>query len=134
MKTTTLWVYEGHQMAMQQALPLTHAVRPDGKLDREYGASLYLLTGLEYAWPRLQRCVTDSGIDHREMLFCENLSTGEQLIVKLSGNLFNGDASFKFTPADLIGFLDDAMWTLVLNALAIRRGTVTLTEREIMDG
>ncbi len=133
MKTTIHWAYDGHREAFQEALSQICAVNQDGKLNREYGTALYLLTGLEDAWPQLSQYVTLGGIDHAKMLRRAALSTGEKLIVGLSGNLFNSHTYVKFTPVDLIDYLDSDTWKMVLVAFAIRRGTLTLTLRDIAD-
>ncbi len=130
------WVYDGHREAFQQALSQlsqTHAVKPNGKINAEYGTALYLLTGLEYAWPRLQPYVTDDGIDYQKMVNHVALSSGEELIVGLSSNLFNGGTYVDATPLDLVGFLDNDTWQMVLVAFALRRGTLTLTMHNIAD-
>ncbi len=88
METKTKWMYDGHREAMKQAVAETPAIKA-GRLDREYAAALYLLTGMEYVWPRLKQYANRDGIDHEGMLD-EPLSCGERLIVGLAGNLFNG--------------------------------------------
>jgi len=133
MKTTIYWVYNGHREAFLQALSQTHAVTQDDEIKPEYGAALYLLTGLKNAWPRLKPYVTLMVIDYEGMLSCESLNTEEQLIINLSQNLIYSGPYFNFTPINLVYLLNDEMWELVMNGLALRRGTVTWTMRDIAD-
>jgi len=133
MKTTIHWAYDGHREEFQLALSQTRAVYPNGKINPEYGTALYLLTGLEGTWPRLSQYVTMDGIDHCKMVKRVVLSSGEKLIVGLAGNLFNGDMCVKLTPLDLVGRLDRDTWEMVLTAFDLRRGTFTLTMRDIAD-
>lgn len=91
----------------------------DQRINSYYGASLFLLAGLEEAWPRLRRFCAGY-IDCTSILEELSLSTGEQLVVRLAGNLYNG-GFWSYTPADLVSFLDDRCFHLCLSALAIRR-------------
>lgn len=124
METKMKWMYDGHREAMKQAAAGTRAINRAGVLSREYAAALYLLTGMEYAWPRLKQYANRDGIDHDGMLD-EPLSRGEKLIVGLAGNLFNGCIYVDFAPIDLIDHLDDDMLELAINGIALRRGRPT---------
>lgn len=104
------------------------AISPDDlRISSYYGASLFLLTGIEETWPRLRRFCAGY-IDCYSMLKELNLSAGEELIVRLAGNLYNS-GSCLFTPADLVDRLDDRRFQLCLSALAIRRAK-TYYDRE----
>lgn len=70
-------------------------------------------------WPRLRRFCTGY-IDCGSILDEMSLSSGETLLVRLAGNLYNG-GFWSDTPADLVNFLDDRCFQLCLSALAIRR-------------
>lgn len=118
------WVYDGHRETMKRAVSETPAIDRAGRLSREYAAALYLLTGMEYVWPRLKQYADRDGIDHHSMLD-EPLSRGERIIVGLAGNLFNGGSYVDFVPLDLIDHLDGAMFELALNGIALRRGNPT---------
>ncbi len=130
MDTQIKWMYDGHREAMKGAAELmgARAIRSNGTLDREYATALYLLTGMEDVWPRIEKYVK-SGIDHEGMLG-EALSGGERLIVALSGNLFNEGVYIDFTPVDLIDRLDDDMFELAINGIILRRGNPTLAMLE----
>ncbi len=123
------WMYDGHREAMKQAVAETWAVNKTRSLSREYAAALYLLTGMESAWPRLKQYANRDGIDHYRMLD-EPLSYAEQLIVGLSGNLFNGGTYVDFAPIEFIDHLDDELLELAINGIKLRRGKPTMAMLE----
>lgn len=95
------------------------------RLSSYYGASLFLLAGLD-AWPQLRRFCTGY-IDIGGMLNELSLSSGEALVVRLAGNLYNG-GFWNGTPLDLVCELDGKYSELCLNALHLRRGRLTFDE------
>ncbi len=126
METKIKWMYDGHREAMKQAVSQTPAISNAGILLRSnYAAALYLLTGIESVWPRIEKYVSRDGIDHAGMLD-EPLSYGEQLIVGLSGNLFNDRTYINFSPVDLVGYLDDDMFDLAMGGIILCRRRPTL--------
>lgn len=114
------WIYEGHKAAMRSAVERTQAANKTGHISREYAATLYLLTGMEWTWPRLEKHTGAHFIDCHGMLD-EGLSRGEEHIVALAGNLFNGGTYAKFEPIDLVDHLDNDMYRLAVNGLRLRR-------------
>ena len=90
-----------------------------GRISSYYSGSLFLLTGLESSWPRLRRFCTGY-IDCGSILDELVLSRGEQLIVRLAGNLYNG-GFWDGSPAELANELDDHCFQLCLAALLLRR-------------
>ncbi len=118
------WMYDGHPEAMKKAVMETPAIKK-GVLSRKYASALYLLTGMEYVWPRIEKYANRYGIDYNGILN-EPLSTGEQIIVELSWNLCNWYSHINFTPIDLIGGLDDAMFELAVNGIILRKSNSTM--------
>lgn len=112
---------ELHLQNFREAIELIPNARPGSgrRLSTDYAASLFLLAGLEEAWPSLRRFCCGY-IDCGSILEALSLSTGEQLVVRLAGNLYNG-GFWEDTPADLVNFLDDRYFRLCLSALKIRR-------------
>lgn len=90
-----------------------------GRISAYYGGSLFLLTGLESIWPRLRRFCAGY-IDIEGMLNELLLSSGEALVVRLAGNLYNG-GFWTGTPLDLVSNLDRETSELCINALLLRR-------------
>jgi len=125
METKIKWMYDGHREAMREAIARTHAINARGNLRRDYAASLYLLTGMETVWPRIEKYAWWDDIDYEGMLN-EPLSHGERLVVRLSRSLLKGSTRVDFTPIDLISDLDDDMFELAINGIILRRGRPTL--------
>lgn len=119
--SNTRFLSERHLENFREAVSLIpDAVnRNDRRISSYYGASLFLLTGLEETWAQLRRFCTGY-IDCGSMLDEVTLSTGEQIVVRLAGNLYNG-GFWVGTPGDLASDLDDHCFQLCLSALAIRR-------------
>lgn len=118
-----------HRERFEGALAASGALETSGKIDAYYGASLYLLTGLTGAWARLARYVEPGCLDFQEMLDNVALSSGEQIIVRLAGNFYNGgfwtDAGL--TPWDMVASLDGDYMNLVACAFRLRASRLTLT-------
>lgn len=77
-----------------------------------------LLTGLN-SWPMLRRFCAGY-IDIDGMLNKLPLSSGEALVVRLAGNLYNG-GFWTGTPLNLVSDLDRKMSQLCIDALLLRR-------------
>lgn len=122
------FIYMEHAARMREAVETVGAAEPDGRLNREYAATLYLLTGMEFTWPRLKKYTGRRSIDCEAMIENLRLSRGEELIVALAGNLFNGRTYSSFQPIDLIDRLDNNMLELAINGIALRRSDTTLAE------
>ncbi len=117
------WIYDGHKEALRAAIQRTQSMDKAGRISREYGAALYILTGMEYTWPRLKKHTGSHSIDCAGMLEM-GLSRGEALVVGLAGNLFNGRTYVEFAPVDLADHLDNAMYRLVLEGMRLRRADI----------
>lgn len=119
-----------HKRNFIAALEETCSVDGDGYVSAYFGASLYLLAGLRYIWPRLKKHIGRSYIDAGSMLESLDLSTGEEMIVKLAGNLYNGDFWYG-SPWDLVAALDSETFSIVLEALRLRKGKMFLLDGEV---
>ncbi len=106
-------------------IPDAIADKDTRRLSAYYGASLFLLTGLE-TWPMLRRFCAGY-IDIDGMLSELPLSSGEALVVRLAGNLYNG-GFWTGTPLDLVSELDRERSELCINALRLRRGRLKFDE------
>lgn len=89
----------------------------DGKIDPEYGAALYLLTADEIRWHVAERFVAHTGIDVDSILFVASFSSGEVIMVKLAGNLLNGNESI--SPREFTR-LSEYNFRLALDAIKLR--------------
>lgn len=88
-----------------------------GKVDPEYASALYILTADVGMWHVAQKHVARTGIDINVLLATVGLSSGESIMVKLAGNLLNGNQSINpvaFTR------LDEHNFRLALDAISLR--------------
>jgi hypothetical protein len=91
------------------------------RTDAEYVAAVHVLTAPILA-ARTPGYITPDGIRFDRLLEASrSWSHGEQLLVDVALDLWNGDG--KSTPMDLIRSLDDGNFDRVLEAIALRRGT-----------
>nr|DAL85280.1 MAG TPA: Protein of unknown function (DUF2538) [Caudoviricetes sp.] len=124
------YIDDGHRARFEDALRASGALKTDGKISAYYGASLYLLTGLTGAWPRLSQYVELGCIDFPEILDNVVLSSGERLIVQLAGNFYNG-GFWEASPLDLVGELDVESFALCLEALRARKTGLVYCSGEV---
>lgn len=99
-------------------IPDAIADKDTRRLSSYYRASLFLLTGLN-SWSMLRRFCAGY-IDIDGMLNKLPLSSGEALVVRLAGNLYNG-GFWTGTPLNLVSDLDRKMSQLCIDALLLRR-------------
>ena len=78
-----------HAQRWAAAIQTAGAVRDDDTVKGDFGASLYILTGLPSVYDRVEKHIHHSYIDFEPMLHM-GLSTGETILVALAGNLYNG--------------------------------------------
>jgi len=97
----------------------------NGTPDTEYAAALYILTSDLFTWNEVSRYVSRDGISIKGMLKKVHLSSGEAVLVKLAGNLFNGNEHLD--PLEFIR-LDEANFTIALTSLKLRREGLHLSQ------
>ena len=54
------------------------------------------------------------------------LSSGENILVALAGNFYNGGFFRDYTPSDIIGHCDAGMVDLVARAMRLRKQTINV--------
>lgn len=112
-----------HAERFAQAVQIAKAVRGDGSIKGDFGASLYILTGLPSAYGRLEQHVHPGYIDF-EPMFNMGLSSGETILVALAGSFYGGgSASFfdRYTPLDIVSYCDTDGVKLAAQALLLRK-------------
>lgn len=116
-----------HKGRFEAVLRASGALKADGKIEAYYGASLYLLTALSGAWARLSRYVEPGCLDFQEMLENVVLSSGEEIVVRLAGNFYNGGfwSEAGLTPWDMVASLDGDCLNLVACAFRLRAARLT---------
>ena len=109
-----------HAQQWEEAVSAAGAVRDDGTIQGDFGASLYILTGLPGVYSRAQQHIHPGYIDF-EPMFHMGLSAGETVLVALAGNLYNGGFFGGYTPQDIVSYCDTDGVELAARALALRK-------------
>lgn len=109
-----------HAQRFAAAIQTARAVRDDDTIKGDYGASLYILTGLPSVYSRAQQHIHPGYIDYEPMLNM-GLSTGETILVSLAGNLYNGGFFDRYTPQDIVSYCDTDGVALAARALTLRK-------------
>ena len=109
-----------HAQQWEEAVSAAGAVRDDGTIKGDFGASLYILTGLAGVYSRAQQHIHPGYIDF-EPMFHMGLSAGETVLVALAGNLYNGGFFGGYTPQDIVSYCDTDGVELAARALALRK-------------
>lgn len=109
-----------HAERFAAAVQTAGAVRDDDTIKGDYGASLFILTGLPSVYKRVEKHVHRNYIDF-EPMFHMGLSTGETILVALAGNLYNGGFFDRFTPQDIVSYCDTDGILLAARALCLRK-------------
>lgn len=113
-------VDKGHAERLESALHMAGAIRDNGTVNTDFGASLYILTGLPSVYSRIWPHIHCGYIDFEPMLNA-GLSTGEHILVALAGNLYNGSYFDRFTPIDIVSYCDADGVELATQALRLRK-------------
>jgi hypothetical protein len=101
----------------------------NGTPDTEYAAALYILTSDLFIWNEVSRYVSRDGISIKGILKKVHLSSGEAVLVKLAGNLFNGNEHID--PLEFMR-LDETNFTIALTSLKLRREGWHLSQALLM--
>ena len=109
-----------HAERFGAAIQTAGAVRDDDTIKGDFGASLFILTGLPSVYKRVEKHVHHSYIDFEPMLHM-GLSTGETILVALAGNLYNGGFFDRYTPQDIVSYCDTDGVLLAARALTLRK-------------
>ena len=109
-----------HAERLESALHMAGAIRDNGTVNTDFGASLYILTGLPSVYSRIWPHIHCGYIDFEPMLNA-GLSTGEHILVALAGNLYNGSYFDRFTPIDIVSYCDADGVELATQALRLRK-------------
>lgn len=109
-----------HAERFGAAIQTAGAVRDDDTIKADFGASLYILTGLPSVYKRVAQHIHPGYIDF-EPMFHMGLSSGETVLVALAGNLYNGGFFGGYTPQDIVSYCDTDGVELAARALALRK-------------
>ena len=109
-----------HAQRWAVAIQTAGAVRDGGAVNPDFGASLYILTGLPSVYDRVEKHIHHGYIDF-EPMFHMGLSAGETVLVALAGNLYNGGFFGGYTPQDIVSYCDTDGVELAARALALRK-------------
>ena len=117
-KTNIFFKSDAHRARFLLAMQESGKVY-DGKFDVEYCSALYILTSGLATWDKAKSYVDRDGIDIEGMLEEMDFSSGQAALIKLAGNLFNGQ--MHIDPVDLATDLDNDNFHVALTALQLRR-------------
>ena len=109
-----------HAERLESALHMAGAIRDNGTVNTDFGASLYILTGLPGVYDRAQQHIHHGWLDFGPMLRMA-LSGGEKILVELAGNLYNGSFFIGYTPEDIVSQCDSDMVELAVTAIWLRK-------------
>lgn len=112
-----------HAEEWAEAVGQAGALRDDGTVSAYFGASLFIITGIQGLYGRAGKHIHDGWIDF-EAIMGMGLSSGELILVALAGNLYNGGFFGGYTPSDIIGTCDAGMVELAARALVLRKQEV----------
>ena len=106
-----------HKQRLIAALQRLGKIYRDG-VDVEYAAILYILTCTTGMWDRTESYVSAGGIDVQSMLAEQHWSGGFGVLIRLGGNLFNGNE--RVDPLEFMQ-LDQDYYRVAVTAISIRR-------------
>lgn len=120
-----IFANDDHARWFAAAVRNADAVRDDGAIKTYFGASLYILTGLPSAYNRVRQHIHKGWLDFEPMLNM-GLSAGEDVLVALAGNLYNGGFFDRYTPLDIVSYCDADGAVLAATALLLRKRTLNI--------
>lgn len=118
---------DSHAEQWAEAIDRTGAHRNDDTVKSDFGASLYIITGIPGLYERAKWYIHEGWIDFERMLLM-GLSTGESILVSLAGNLYNGRFFDRYTPYDIIARCDADMVDLATKALWLRKQRINVNK------
>lgn len=114
-----------HAEQWAEAVDRAGAFRDDDTVNSDFGASLFIITGIPGLYQRVRQHIHNNWIDFEAMLNM-GLSTGENILVSLSGNFYNGGFFDRYTPADIVSHCDAGMTELAAKALWLRKQRINV--------
>lgn len=97
----------------------------DGSPDIEFASALYILTADVSTFKKASEYITQDGIAIARMIKEVDFSGGYYVLIKLAGNLFNGEQHLD--PLELMK-LDEANLQVAFTAILLRRFNVTMED------
>lgn len=114
-----IFLNEHHAEQWAEAIDRSGAHRDDDTVNGDFGASLFIITGIPFFYERFKHHVHSGRIDF-EAILRNGLSTGEVILVSLAGNLYNGGFFDRYTPKDIVSYCDEDMTELAVKAIWLR--------------
>lgn len=115
-----------HAEQWAEAIDRAGAHRDDDTVNSDFGASLFIITGIPDLYERVKQHIHKNWIDFEPMLYI-GLSTGERILVSLAGNLYNGGFFDRYTPSDIVSHCDAGMTELAARALLLRKQRIDVS-------
>ena len=114
-----------HAEQWAEAVEAAGAVRSDDTVNPYFGACLFIITGIPGLYDRVKKHIHNSWID-LEPIRDMGLSSGERILVALSGNFYNGGFFEDYTPIDIVSYCDSSMVDLAARAMKLRKQTINI--------
>lgn len=122
---TMIFTDDTHAEQWADAIDRAGAHRDDDTVNSDFGASLFIITGIPGLYSRVKHHIHTGYIDF-EAILKNGLSTGEAILVSLSGNLYNGGFFYRYTPYDIVAQCDAGMTELAAKALWLRKQRIDI--------
>lgn len=114
-----------HAEEWAEAIGRAGAHRADDTVNSYFGASLFIITGVPSLYSRVKQHIHNGWLDFEAMLHM-GLSSGENILVALAGNFYNGGFFGDYTPSDIVGYCDAGMVELAARAIRLRKQTINV--------
>lgn len=114
-----------HAEQWADAIDRAGAHRDDDTVNSDFGASLFIITGIPGLYSRVKQHIHPKWIDFEAMLQM-GLSSGESILVALAGNFYNGGFFNEYTPSDIVNYCDAGMTELAAKALWLRKQCINV--------
>ncbi len=114
-----------HAEEWAEAIDRAGAHRDNDTVNAYFGASLFIITGIPGLYNRVKQHIHHNWLDIESMLHME-LSSGENILVALAGNFYNGGFFEGYTPSDIVAYCDADMVELAARAMKLRKQTLNI--------
>ena len=109
-----------HAEEWAEAIDRAGVHRDDDTVNSYFGVSLFIITGVPSLYSRVKQHIHNGWLDFEAMLRM-GLSSGENILVSLAGNFYNGGFFGGYTPSDIVSYCDAGMVDIAARAMRLRK-------------